>query len=526
MEEEWDDMAVQVINLCGTAFSRTQIIKDLKHTRSVEETVNRVFDGLFLSGITSSSTCSSVQKTRIEQQARKPVEVFIIDSSSGNDCEIVEVKKNKKPRTTDLNLNPLPSDEDDDLSFLNRPTFPSSSILLPRSKFPIPSGPQIKLPKSKTGSAPNTTKVAADGGDGIKALAAAEKKRLKEEERERKNELKNQVLKEKQAHSQIKSANILKQKVTCAEEMIISICDKWSADENAKAIVASLTGAGAVVIPKPLKIPYAMSFTRKVDREFDFKKGAWAPCERKHEMEPYALFLLSAERLIGIISEDSENGLLSFFKRCTEVYPEFTIVWIVENLQEYYKKRAHAKSRKENDELRGLMGQSVPKRSKGVDFSSSCDRELIEEQLLYLQLIGTPKIRIHPCSSTETAGWIVSFTQQIAFYPEQYVRTSSSLGLTFGDSVKSGKGAKETWQKMLQHIPGVSESVGRAITEKYPTCADFLELISSKSTSDATSLLVAIPFLTNGKSKTIGKIVATRIVEVLTGRGRNLVMDA
>lgn len=136
-------------------------------------------------------------------------------------------------------------------------------------------------------------------------------------------------------------------------------------------------------------------------------------------MEPYALFLLSADRLIGIISEDPENGLLDFFKRCSQVYPDFTIVWIVENLQNYYKKRTQARTRRENDELRGFMGETVPKRRNEPDYSNSPERELIEEQLLYLQLVGKTKLRIHPCSMSETAGWIVSFAQQIAFYPEQ-----------------------------------------------------------------------------------------------------------
>lgn len=46
MDHNWEDMAVQVINLCGTTFSKSQIIKDLKFTKSAESTVNRIFDGL------------------------------------------------------------------------------------------------------------------------------------------------------------------------------------------------------------------------------------------------------------------------------------------------------------------------------------------------------------------------------------------------------------------------------------------------------------------------------------------------
>ena len=50
---DFEGMSVQVINLCGTTFSTAQIIKDLRHTGSVEDTVNRIFDGLVRIGIQS-----------------------------------------------------------------------------------------------------------------------------------------------------------------------------------------------------------------------------------------------------------------------------------------------------------------------------------------------------------------------------------------------------------------------------------------------------------------------------------------
>jgi hypothetical protein len=105
------------------------------------------------------------------------------------------------------------------------------------------------------------------------------------------------------------------------------------------------------------------------------------------------------------------------------------------------------------------------------------------------------------------------------------VRSSSSLGLSFENNVKSGKGSKETWRRMLQQIPGVSENISHAIVEKYPSCAAFLILIGTKSIADAANLLIGIPVILNGKTRSIGKIVATRVVEVVQGMGNNVVMD-
>jgi hypothetical protein len=209
--------------------------------------------------------------------------------------------------------------------------------------------------------------------------------------------------------------------VNCAEELIIHMCNTWSLEEKSKVIVQSLSEAGAIVVSQPLQIPYTMSFIRKVERLFDFEREMWTPCERKLEAEPYALFLISSSRLIDIfLQQDTNGGLLSIFKKCSETYPDYTIIWILEDLQEYYRKMNSARAKKENDELRGYLGQSVKKRKKNeLDVDNLPDRKEIEVELLRIQVAGGTKIRIHPCSSSETAGWIVSFVQQIAFFPEQ-----------------------------------------------------------------------------------------------------------
>ena len=72
---------------------------------------------------------------------------------------------------------------------------------------------------------------------------------------------------------------------------------------------------------------------------------------------------------------------------------------------------------------------------------------------------------------------------------------------------------------MLEQIPGVSENVSNAISEVYPICADFISKISKKTKSEAAALLIGISVNTNGRPKSIGKITASRIVEVLTGNG-------
>ena len=41
-----DEMAEKVINFCGKSYSKSEIKRDLKFTKSVEATINRILDGL------------------------------------------------------------------------------------------------------------------------------------------------------------------------------------------------------------------------------------------------------------------------------------------------------------------------------------------------------------------------------------------------------------------------------------------------------------------------------------------------
>jgi hypothetical protein len=101
------------------------------------------------------------------------------------------------------------------------------------------------------------------------------------------------------------------------------------------------------------------------------------------------------------------------------------------------------------------------------------------------------------------------------------VRTAIS-----GDPVKSGKGVDDTWAKMLQQIPGVTERISAAIIAKYPSSLSLNREFIKLQTSEQGKLLIGIQVESlAGKSfRNLGPTIAKRIADVLMGRNPDQVI--
>lgn len=64
--------------------------------------------------------------------------------------------------------------------------------------------------------------------------------------------------------------------------------------------------------------------------------------------------------------------------------------------------------------------------------------------------------------------------------------------MQFGDKIKSGKTFSDTWQKMLECIPFVTEAKAATILEKYPTFNSLYSRYASISQRDGERLLTGI----------------------------------
>jgi hypothetical protein len=90
---DYDGMAEEVQSICGSKYSKVDIIQDLRYTFSVEETTNRILDGSFLDGVReverseSSSTLVSqmIHHADAHSNARLATIPIQIDSDSSDE---------------------------------------------------------------------------------------------------------------------------------------------------------------------------------------------------------------------------------------------------------------------------------------------------------------------------------------------------------------------------------------------------------------------------------------------------------
>ncbi|KAJ3257375.1 RNA-binding ATPase activator esf2 [Boothiomyces macroporosus] len=320
----------------------------------------------------------------------------------------------------------------------------------------------------------------------IRLETKLKQKQLRDEEKETK---KSEKQREKEAlemeqigKKALQTANRLRQKIECTRELIVHLCTEW--DEKDPYLKNSLEEVGVEIRKVAPKIRNSLSLTHKVDREYDFENGSWNPCNIRLERLPYTMILLSATEIAQILKKD--NTLVKYFTDCTSEFQGNTIIFFVVGLPEYYRSYSSAEIAIRNDEIREQLTNERRKKRKTNDILDGPDKKTIERELILLQIYGKGK--------------------------------SEYNQLAFGDSIKSGKDVEDTWVKMIEKIPGITERMAIGISKKYPTLGKFLEQV--KSFKD----LAGIPYETasTGKEYRTGESVAKRLYTVFFAQDPNL----
>ncbi|KAJ3273269.1 hypothetical protein HDV01_004627 [Terramyces sp. JEL0728] len=243
-------------------------------------------------------------------------------------------------------------------------------------------------------------------------------KQIREEEKEEKRREKQKEKETQDLESvgkkAIQTANKLRQKIECAREVIAHLCKNWN--QNDPFLNTSLKEVGVETRIETTAVKNSMTLTHKVDRIYDFENSIWNPCSLRLEKLPYILIMLSAMDIAEILKSD--QSLMNYFTDCTSKYKGDTIIFLVVGLPEYYKAFSSAQTAIRNDEIREQLTSEKRKKRKANDILDGPDKKTIERELILLQIFGKGKCKIHTCNKVDIHGFIVSFIQQIALFPD------------------------------------------------------------------------------------------------------------
>ncbi|KAI8818643.1 uncharacterized protein EV422DRAFT_175995 [Fimicolochytrium jonesii] len=387
-----------------------------------------------------------------------------------------------------------------------------------------------------------------------KARAKEAAKLQKQREKEEKARAKQQETMNKKLHS---SVNKIRTKTDCVKEMIVEVSPDFASAAEVETLVAALRLAGTDALVHHCRpagaansmsdvagsVDFAksiLSWKRKIARKWDDEQDIWVACPEHVEEERFMMVRLKAASLAQIVApsanpaRSTESPLITYHRALLQAYPNKEVIYFVEGMEQYAKKQtrkaASVPDRENSDgEDPNVRANGRKKRASAKSLPSGGD---VEDHLVALQLYEST-VRVH-CGKnfTEAMEWIGSFTEQISMITELEHRSEEAWQLGFGDKIKSGDTAAETWLRILEQIQMCTLPRAKAIVNVYPTLQSLVSAYEAlgQDTKTAGNLLAKLQYNSgtdaNSNMRNIGPVLSKRVYTSLMDEDpETLLMD-
>ena len=306
-----------------------------------------------------------------------------------------------------------------------------------------------------------------------KENAKQERARLREAEKEGRRAAreaeqdKRRQEKELQAQEKRKAADLAEvnkskvdKKIT-TPEMIVHLpksIEGKSVDNQAREL---LRRANAETKTHESPIPGILKWQQKVSRDFDEELSHWVRAERIDDNK-FIMCLLSGEEFCKMVATDGGEGesVEMHVARIQNLFPECQIIYLLEGLEAWIRRSRSAQNRAYQAAVRRMEEQQETQHRRRIQKHVQVDEEAVEDALLDLQVTHRCKIQ-QTLNPTETAEYILSFTQQISLIRHGCVAESKSEdgGLTWAQGVRRrrivlhGDRPGALWEEQRRHVP-------------------------------------------------------------------------
>ncbi|CZR51930.1 uncharacterized protein PAC_01807 [Phialocephala subalpina] len=304
-----------------------------------------------------------------------------------------------------------------------------------------------------------------------KAEKAKEKADAKDAEKERKRIEKEEKARKKEKDAEIVKANMKRtDKKISIKEMIIEL-PSCLAPKLKDQLTTFFEAKEAEHTELESTLP-VIKWKRKVDREYNEELDRWDSVPKRIQPEKHVMCVLFAKDFVELALGDEGQDLDTHVLKLQTKYDSCKVIYLIEGYMPWIKKNRLTKERQYKDAVRSHIPEEVEppttsqRRKKEPEY---IDEDLIEDALLNLQVVHG--VLIHHCNHiSETAEWVLNFTEQISLIPEKL--QSQTLDTTFSmesGQVKTGDNPEDTYIKMLQEMLRVTKAVAHGIAAQYPT---------------------------------------------------------
>lgn len=218
-----------------------------------------------------------------------------------------------------------------------------------------------------------------------------------------------------------KAANKIKSKQECANDMTVVISRKINEEMGAE-LCSEIAVAGAHFEVDELQTESIVRWKRKITRTWGDNTQLWKPCDSHTIIEPMVLVHFKAASFAGVCFN---NGLAKHNKLLTDKFNNCTHIYLVEDLQLYYKKRERYDQTHTDRAFREAMAGEAAAKPPKKKFQNEASKQEIEKQILDLEMALGTQFRFNNCRANNASTWIKVFTEQISqIYEKQYVEVN------------------------------------------------------------------------------------------------------
>ncbi|CAG8689339.1 36_t:CDS:2, partial [Acaulospora morrowiae] len=188
--------------------------------------------------------------------------------------------------------------------------------------------------------------------------------------------------------------------------------------------------------------------------------------------------------------------------------------------------KASLHNRKFTNEVRLAVQNESSSRKKKPVRNQGPELERIEDELMWLQLIGKFLI-VHTKDVEETAEMIGILSSDIARIP--YKNRNGNLDFWVENRIRTGADCSDTWLRMLQEIQLVTHPVAKGVVKSYPTVKLLYDGYKKCDTrEEAENLLADVEISNTGlgqRNRHLNKALSKKIYEIFMGNDPNAIVS-
>lgn len=465
----------------------------------------------------------NVHRSRIPRPGRRkesscsPRQIQISRTQEIEATEVVDLgslrgRQAAKNSTESIVLDDLISIDDSDSSNDSNDELPAITDIDPskrRARSPLRrSQSDITWSKSKTSYAATSARQRNPKKTTLQREAEKERKR---QEREQAKAAK---LADKQRAAAVAEVNKLRtDKKVSAPEMIADLPSCLSSELRIQ-VQEMLQGLGVEHSTWDCPEHSIIKWRRKVTCKFNDDMGLWEPIPPRVVDEDIAIVILTAEELVAMASEDTLTSHVTDIK---SRYKHTNFVYILQGMVPWLRKNRNNRNRQFTSGVRSANSAAAPSSRARVDYISE---DIIEDAMLALQVEHDMLIH-HTTVATETARWVVNFTQHVSTIPYKKQRDQATSVAGFcmeSGQVRTGDSVHDTYVRLLQEIVRVTAPIAYGIAAEFDTVTKLVKGLEQGGPETLEAVRKSANKDGAVSDRTIGQAVSRRMYKVFTGK--------